>query len=154
MTHKDAHQKNLRKGRLSHQGLWYFITTSTKSRAPTLSVPAASQVVMDSLKWMEAQGAIELIAAVIMPDHLHFVVCLRDKDLPSLMHSLKSFTSHKINELLGRQGPLWESQYYDHAIRTEDELKKLVHYCLLNPVRKGLVDNFKEYPHWYCVYEV
>jgi hypothetical protein len=29
-----------------------------------------------------------------------------------------------------------------------------VSYCLENPLRKGLVGNFKEYPHWYCAYEV
>jgi hypothetical protein len=70
------------------------------------------------------------------------------------MHSLKSFTSNKINDLSGREGPLWEPQYYDHAIRTDDELMERVNYRLQNPVRKGLVGNFKEYPYWYCVFGV
>ncbi len=154
MTNKEAHQRHLRKGRFSHQGYWYFITTSTKNRLPVFSDPAAAKVVMGCLKWLNEQGAIKLIAAVVMPDHIHFAACLQKITLPALMHSLKSFTSNKINGLLGREGPLWEPQYYDHAIRTEDELKECLDYCLRNPVRKGLVDNFKNYPHWYCAYEM
>jgi hypothetical protein len=38
---------------------------------------------------------------------------------------------------LSGKGPIWESQYYDHAIRTDDELRERVSYCLQNPVRKG-----------------
>lgn len=109
---------------------------------------------MDCLKWLHKQGRIDLIAAVIMPDHIHFVARLLSTSLPSLMHSLKSFTSNKINEQLGREGPLWEPQYFDHAVRTDEELKDRVNYCLQNPVRKGLVGGFDEYPHWYCAYEV
>jgi REP element-mobilizing transposase RayT len=118
------------------------------------SDPTASKIVLDSLKWLSEQGRIKLIAAVVMPDHIHFVARLQNTTLPSLMQSLKSFTSNKINDLLGREGLLWEPQYYDHAIRTDDELKERVDYCLQNPVRKGLVNHFKQYPHWYCVYEV
>lgn len=154
MTNKEAHQRHLRKGRFSHQGYWYFITTGTKNRLPVFSDPAAAKVVMECLKWLNEQGAIKLIAAVVMPDHIHFAACLQSKTLPELMHSLKSFTSNKVNGLLDRKGPLWEPQYCDHAIRTEDELKECVDYCLRNPVRKGLADNFKDYPHWYCAYEL
>jgi REP element-mobilizing transposase RayT len=154
MTNRDAHQRNLRKGRFSQSGYCYFITTSTKDRLPRLSDPAASKIVMDCLKWLNEQGRIDLIAAVIMPDHIHFAACLLSTTLPSLMHSLKSFTSNKINDQLGGEGPLWEPQYHDHAIRTDDELRERVNYCLQNPVRKGLVNHFKEYPHWYCAFEV
>ena len=118
------------------------------------SDPDASKIVMDCLKWLNEQGRIELIAAVVMPDHVHFAARLQNTTLSSLMHSLKSFTSNKINGLLGREGVLWEPQYYDHAIRNDDELRECVNYCLQNPVRRGLVRQFKEYPYWYCVYEV
>mgnify|MGYP000856632061 FL=1 len=115
---------------------------------------AASKIVLDCLKWLEEQGRIDLTAAVVMPDHIHFVACLQGASLPSLMHSLKSYTSNKINDRLGREGPLWEPQYHDHALRSENEWRKRVSYCLQNPVRWGLVGNSKEYPHWHCAYEV
>jgi REP element-mobilizing transposase RayT len=109
---------------------------------------------MDALKRLNDEGRIELIAAVVMPDHIHFAARLQDTGLSSRMHSLKSYTSNKINPLLGRDGALWESQYYDHAIRTEDELNERVNYCLQKPVRRRLVERFEDYPQWYCAYKV
>ncbi|WP_281796013.1 REP-associated tyrosine transposase [Desulforhabdus amnigena] len=154
MTNREAHQRNLRKGRFSQLGYAYFITTSTKTRLPLFSDPIASKIILDSLRWLNEQGKIELVAAMVMPDHIHFVARLQNPALPSLMHSFKSYTSNKINDLFRREGSLWEPQYYDHAIRTDDELLDRVNYCLQNPVRRGLVEHFKEYPHWYCAYEV
>jgi len=118
------------------------------------SNPGASKIVMDALKRLNDEGRIELIAAVVMPDHIHFAARLQDTGLSSRMHSLKSYTSNKINPLLGRDGALWESQYYDHAIRTEDELNERVNYCLQKPVRRRLVERFEDYPQWYCAYKV
>lgn len=154
LTNREAHQRNLRKGRFSQSGYCYFITTGTKKRVPVFADPAAAKIIMDCLQWLDEQARIDLAAAVVMPDHVHFVARLLTASLPSLMHSLKSFTSSKINELLGRAGPLWESQYHEHAIRTDDELLERVRYCLQNPVRKGLVSQLQEYPHWYCAYEL
>ena len=154
MTNHEAHQINLRRGQFSQSGQYYFITASTKGRLPVFSDPAASKIVLDSLRWLDDQGRIALVTAVVMPDHIHFAARLLTTTLPSLVHSLKSFTSNEINELYGRQGPVWEPHYYDHAIRSEGELTERVYYCLQNPVRKGLVNHFKEYPHWYCAYEV
>ncbi len=135
-------------------GYSYFVTTSTKRRLPVFSDPVVSRIVLETLKWLDEQGKVELIAAVIMPDHIHFVARLRNVTLPALMQSLKGFTSRKINALLGREGPLWEPRYYEHALRTDEELLERVKYILQNPVRKGLVDDIKDYPHWYCIYEV
>jgi REP element-mobilizing transposase RayT len=45
------------------------------------------------LSWLEKQKIIDLEAAVVMPDHVHFIARLRTGTLSGLMHSLKSFTS-------------------------------------------------------------
>lgn len=74
-----------------------------------------------------------------MPDHLHFVAELRSDSLSKLMQTLKGHTSRKINQLFNHKGPVWQSQYHDHAIRTHETLKEVTIYCLHNPVRAGLV---------------
>jgi REP element-mobilizing transposase RayT len=89
-----------------------------------------------------------------MPDHLHFTAQLKDETLSRLMHSLKSYTANEINKILGRRGPVWERQYYESGIRCEQALRKKVEYCLNNPERRGLVEDFREYPYWYCRYEL
>ena len=52
-----------------------------------------------------ADSTHEPIAAVVMPDHIHFAARLQDTGLSSLMHSLKSFTSNKINHLSEETAP-------------------------------------------------
>ena len=89
-----------------------------------------------------------------MPDHLHFVAALRQDSLDQLMHSLKSYTAKKINTLLNRQGVFWQPQYHDHALRKDEDLNEVVRYTLNNPVRAKLVDDFHEYPYWYCRWSV
>ena len=44
----------------------------------------------------------------------------------------KSVSSHRINKLLGRRGALWQSDYYNHIIRTPSEYANQLDYVLRN----------------------
>ncbi len=149
-----ARSSALRKGRYNQHGLYYLLTTATEGRQPCLADPRAASEVLRSLMWLDEQERISLVAAVVMPDHLHIVIELRQGGLETVMHSLKSFTSNQINKLLGRSGQLWQRQYHDHAVRSEAELMEKIQYCLGNPVRAGIVQHYRDYPYWYCAYEV
>jgi putative transposase len=74
--------------------------------------------------------------------------------LPTLMHSLKSYTAKQINAVLNRKGQLWQDQYHEHAIRKDEVLTEIVNYMLHNPVRAGLVKGLHDYPFWYCRWAV
>ena len=89
-----------------------------------------------------------------MPDHIHFVAALRQVSLSKLMRSLKSYTAKEINSCLNRHGNFWQPQYHDHTLRKDEDLNEVVLYTLNNPVRAGLVDDFHEYPYWYCRWDV
>ena len=144
----------LRKGRNSIKNQHYLLTTAVHTRKPVLNHPETAQIILSSLQWLESQKRIILDAAVIMPDHLHFVAGLRKDSLDRLMHSLKSYTAKKINALLNRQGAFWQLQYHDHAVRRDEDLNDIVLYVLNNPVRAGLVRDFHDYPYWYCKWVV
>ena len=151
---KKSHQSNLRQGRYDESGLFYFITAIIKNREDLLSNPVSAQIVLDAIRWLDRQERIALVVSVVMPDHIHFVAQLKDTTLPKLMHSLKSYTANEINKVLGRNGQVWESGYYERGIRDEESLMELVRYCLENPVRKGLVGDFRNYPYWYCIFDL
>ena len=89
-----------------------------------------------------------------MPNHLHFVAALSDLSLDRVMHSLKGYTAHGVNRLLARRGAVWQDGFHDHALRSEESVRDAVMYCLANPVRKGLVAEFHQYPHWWCRWDV
>ena len=66
--------------------------------------------------------------------------------LSSLMHSLKSYTAHEANRLLRRSSQFWQHESYDHWVRDDDELERIVEYIRHNPVKAGLVSKAQD---WY-----
>ena len=140
----------LRKGRTSIENQPYFITTAVHDRIPVFVNPEAANIVLGALKWLEQTGMMVLDAAIVMPDHLHFIAALKDGGLPPLMQSLKGYTSRQINTLMNRKGAFWQAQYHEHAIRKDEVLNEVILYMLDNPVRAGLVTDFHDYPFWYC----
>ena len=60
--------------------------------------------------------------------------------LSAIMHSLKSYTAHEANKLLGREGSFWQHESYDHWVRDEDDLERIVAYINANPVKAGLAE--------------
>ena len=74
-----------------------------------------------------------------MPNHVHVVVRpVEGHSLKEILHSWKSFTSHKLNELLGRQGKLWQDESFDCIVRTGAQLDKIAFYIQENPAKAGL----------------
>lgn len=68
--------------------------------------------------------------------------------LSVIMHSLKSYTAHEANKLLGRAGSFWQHESYDHWVRDEGELERIVAYINANPVKAGLAD--RPYEFYWC----
>jgi len=82
-----------------------------------------------------------------MPDHLHIILTGTEPqaDLWKTIVTFKQKTGH----WLSRNMPTvrWQKDFYDHIIRTEKTIATQVRYVLDNPVRKGLVSSWQEYPH-------
>ena len=142
-------QHKLMAFRDARAGAFYFLTICVYGKEDILFDEQISRIIFDSLDFMEKDEWIKLICCIIMPDHLHIVLhLLEKKSLAEILKSFKSFTSRRINRLLGRKGQLWQTQYYEHKIRQDEGLCNIVDYCHHNPLRRGLVDNPDEYPYW------
>ena len=75
----------------------------------------------------------DLIAFVVMPNHVHILFKLyQGHQLTRIMHSIKSFTSKKINALENRTGRLWQSESYDRLIRDQEHFDNVVRYIIAN----------------------
>jgi putative transposase len=121
-------------------------------------------LVADSLKYRDGK-VYHLKAFCIMSNHVHVVFkpLLDDESLkeikgsnplkfvssvPTLgetMQSLKGYTAHEANKILNRTGQFWEEESYDHEVRNDEELSRIVKYVLNNPVKAGLV---KDWRNW------
>ncbi len=100
----------------------------------------------------------DLIAWVVMPSHYHWVFRPLDEWVRSLgpaadersprqriQHSVNRHSALECNKLLGETGGFWQRESYDHCVRDEDELERIVAYVHGNPVVPGLVERAEEY---------
>lgn len=146
MASQKPHARNLRKGRHSQPGHFYFLTTSVAGRRKIFSNYDHAIVVLDAIRWLNTTGRFIVDAAVVMPDHLHFVGQLQKSTLAETMHTLKSYSANRF-ALQGIKPPIWQNGYYDHALRDDEDYRAKVQYVLQNPVRAGLVERAEDYPH-------
>ncbi len=66
------------------------------------------------------------------------------------MKNIKSYTAKEANKILGRSGKFWQNESYDRVIRDEKELENKIKYTIYNPVKSGLVSDWKHWPYTYC----
>ena len=103
-----------------------------------LKHPAVANIVADTLRHFDNQRY-RLFAWCVMPNHVHVVARLfPGHTLAETIHSWKSFTAKKANDLLNCSGSFWQREYYDHLIRDEGEFERAVHYVAENPEKAGL----------------
>jgi len=152
---QDAHYSKRR--RLPHfEKPWaiYFITIGTRNRR-VLS-PASRTVVLNALRHFHGQRY-ELFAAVVMPDHVHFLIQPWIKEtneqgdnvfwsLGELMHSIKSYSAKEINKIEGTSGEVWEQERYDRYVRGDADLEEKFLYIVNNPRGESLVGPDESYP--------
>jgi len=144
MTYTD-----LRKGRYSENGRIYFVTATTYQREPYFKSLDTTRNLIRSMKLIETELDIRFICWVIMPDHAHWLIELRNfHTLSNVVNSIKGVSAFKINKSLNRNGKFWQPSFYDRALRKEEDLKVVARYIVANPLRAGLVSRIEDYPHW------
>ena len=143
----------LRKGRHSEPGNYYFVTATTAERHPWFAKLHPARLVVQEMKRLHDSSAVESLAWVLMPDHLHWLFVLGEaQSLGQLLNALKGSSARTINRLTGRVGPVWQPAYHDHALRGDEDLRAVARYIVANPLRAGLVKTLGDYPHWDAVW--
>jgi REP element-mobilizing transposase RayT len=135
-------------GRWSDAGRPYFVTTSTYRRRPHFRAFELAAIVAREIHATAAAGRWQVIAWVVMPDHVHLLVALRAGALPTAIGRLKGRTSRLIGLVRPAIGRVWQGGYHDHAVRREEDLVGLARYLCANPLRAGLVSHLRDYPFW------
>ena len=93
--------------------------------------------------------------ACVMPDHVHLLIQPLPVQTPGqqgvhslseILHSIKSFSAHEVNQAMQRTGPVWKDESFDRMIRSESDLHEKWSYIWNNPRALGLVGPLDEYP--------
>ena len=84
-----------------------------------------------------------------MPDHVHFF-CMGDerRDASSLSHSVGAIREWTAKQMVacGARPPIWQKQFFDHLLRSDESYANKWTYVHENPVRAGLVAKAEDWP--------
>jgi REP element-mobilizing transposase RayT len=84
---------------------------------------------------------------VVMPNHIHLLAAFPDgESMVAQCCRWKRYTATRINRCLDRHGRFWQSDSFDHLVRTIDQFNYLRLYIARNPVRARLEKG--EYAHF------
>ncbi len=102
-------------------------------------------IVRDS--WQHFDGVrYDLQAWVIMPNHVHVLITTRQTSLSDIVQGWKSYTARKINISLGRNGKIWQADYWDRYIRDDNHYAAAIEYIRNNPTKAGLASTPEDWP--------
>ncbi len=136
----------------------YFVTICTQGRAclfgditdGEMGLNDIGMVAADTWQWLAAQyDYVVLDEWVIMPNHLHAIIIIRDcrgvsrtappgkpKPIGGLIGAFKTVGTRRINEMRNTPGvPVWQRNYYEHIIRNNESLNRIRAYIINNPLQ-------------------
>ena len=121
-------------------------------REPKVAATVANSIRFHDGKWFD------VIAYCLMPNHVHLVITPFEKtadqeySLSEILHNIKRNSAKQSNKILGRTGDFWQHESYDHFIRDDAELERVVKYVLHNPVKAGLCSEWTDWQWSYSKY--
>ena len=156
LTYAPITEATARKRNLPHfeiPGCTYHITWHTCDKL--ILSPEAREKTLTACHFWHG-NKLKCYAACVMPDHVHLLI----QPLPvqeagkegvhsvsEILHSIKSFSSHEVNQEMKRTGSVWMDESFDRLIRSEADLHKTWNYIWNNPRKVGLVGPMEEYPY-------
>ena len=89
-------------------------------------------------------GHAAVLVACFMPDHVHLLLHL-DGDGSSVAQYVRQWKTRWTRRLSAEsERPLWQRSFYDHWMR-RNEAPVYAAYLVGNPVRKGMVEDWRGY---------
>ncbi len=129
----------------------YFLTICVAGQRPILANDQAFDILRGEFGAARERYGWTVGRFVVMPDHLHFF-CMSD-DLPDssslsrFIGGFKQWSAKRIVHAKGVSPPLWQEQFFDRLLRSDESYESKWLYVRDNPVRAGLVDAAEDWPY-------
>jgi putative transposase len=125
----------------------YFVTVRCFEGKNFFNNHKLAEEVINCLLELKSKLKVKVFVYCLMPDHLHLLLSPGENQIsvPKFMQIYKGKTTH-IFWKCGFKGRLWHKSYYDHIMRTYEDVHETAKYILNNPIRKNLVAEVFEYP--------
>jgi putative transposase len=138
------------------KGSVFFFTVALADRRSQLLVNEIDRF-RRSYRVAQQSRPFETIAICVLPDHLHALWEMpeHDADFSARWSLIKTGFSRGLNasglrsasKISKREKGIWQRRYWEHAIRSDEDLARHVDYIHFNPVKHGHVTRVSDWPH-------
>jgi len=142
------HSKPKRLKDLSYRGHYrYFITIRSHDFTRRFVNDDVVGKALATLKIVADKECFSVWAYCFMPDHVHLLVEGLDShaDMRRFVSLFKQKTGYWYRRTYNER--LWSSNYYEHVLRDDEATIAAVKYIIRNPVRRGLAEDYDNYPY-------
>ncbi|MCL4369636.1 MAG: transposase [Chloroflexi bacterium] len=128
------------------QGTICSITVCSADRAAVFSDSALAEGCITLLVSRAEVTEVAIHAYCFMPDHVHLL--MSPSSTVSIVDFVRDFKSRstRLAWQYGYKGAIWQTSYHDRFLRKDDDVQVAVEYILNNPVRRGIVAEWRQYP--------
>lgn len=124
----------------------YFVTSRTWESRALFTQEARCHVFVETLFHYRNEGAFQLHAFVLMPDHFHLLLTPGvSASLERAVQLIKGGSARRIRKELSVGFPVWQRGFSDHRIRDARDYESHVRYVEQNPMKRRLVVAVGEY---------
>ena len=138
------------------QGGYYFFTVVLNDRKSDLLLTYIDKL-REAFSEVKKRHAFEIIAIVVLPEHLHCILRLPkgDEDFSLRLRLIKSNFSRKLPKLerisdsrkTKQERGIWQRRFWEHSLRDEEDLNRHIEYIYFNPVKHDLVNYAADWEH-------
>ena len=140
---------------------FYYVTVCTQNREclfgdiidRKMVLNGAGKIIQNIWELLPGHYSVKLDAFQIMPNHVHFIIRMDGdgdgdrattrvaRTLGDVVGGFKSITSVEYIKNVKKSGwkpfdrRLWQRNYYEHIVRTENDLDRIRQYIKINPIR-------------------
>lgn len=142
----------LRIGRHSQAGHAYLVTVTTWQRQTLFNRFDLARTACRAFTRSGAAGDADLLTWVLMPDHVHWLIRLKNEPLARVVARMKASVSRDLHHSGEIESPIWARAFHDRAIRHDQDLRAAARYIVANPLRAGLCRALADYPFWNAIW--
>lgn len=139
-------KKRIRLKGFDYKGAFrYFNTICTYNKQSVFRSGSLVEWLIDILQEKSNPFEVKVWAYCFMPDHVHLLIEGKNvnSDMKKFISSYKQSTGFWYKKRTGL--PPWQINYYEHIVRRKENTDDVARYIFNNPVRRGLVEDFKKY---------
>ena len=134
----------------------FFFTVNLANRSSHLLTDRID-LLRHSIRKVKQAHPFDIVAMVVLPDHLHAVWKMPDGDndyplrwslikagFPRVLGKTEQISKARRRK---RERGIWQRRYWEHQLRCDTDLARHIDYIHINPVRHGYVSAPAEWPY-------